>query len=93
MNIQQVNQSIMFGAFTNEQLNSVMSAVKYAKAQMSRQNVSQLRVGDNVNFVDRNGRNSTGVVMKIAIKYVTVRTISDLWKVPANMLTLVAEEC
>jgi hypothetical protein len=33
--------------------------------------------------------NYTGVVMKIAIKYVTVKTVSGLWRVPANMLTLV----
>jgi hypothetical protein len=38
------------------------------------------------------GRNVTGVVMKIAIKYVTVRTIAGLWRVPANMLTLVEDE-
>jgi hypothetical protein len=31
------------------------------------------------------------VVMKIAIKYVTVRSVSGLWRVPANMLTKVGE--
>jgi hypothetical protein len=37
------------------------------------------------------GRNVTGVVIKIAIKYVTVKTVSGLWRVPANMLTLVED--
>jgi hypothetical protein len=36
--------------------------------------------------------NVTGVVTKIAIKYVTVKTAQGLWRVPANMLTLVEEE-
>jgi hypothetical protein len=31
-------------------------------------------------------------VVKIAIKFVTVKTISGLWRVPANMLTVVADE-
>jgi hypothetical protein len=50
-------------------------------------------VGDNVSFDSAKlGRNVTGVVTKIAIKYVTVRTATGLWKVPANMLTVVQEE-
>jgi small-conductance mechanosensitive channel len=49
-----------------------------------------LLIGDNVNFTSsKSGRNVTGAVMKIAIKYVTVRTIEGTWKVPANMLTAV----
>jgi hypothetical protein len=34
----------------------------------------------------------TGVVTKIAIKYVTVKTINGMWRVPANMLSLVENE-
>jgi hypothetical protein len=30
-------------------------------------------------------------VVKIAIKYVTVRTVQGLWKVPANMLSKVED--
>jgi small-conductance mechanosensitive channel len=33
--------------------------------------------------------NYTGTVTKIAIKYVTVRTVQGMWKVPANMLTVI----
>jgi hypothetical protein len=32
------------------------------------------------------------VVTKIAIKYVTVRTIDGLWRVPAGMLTKIEDE-
>jgi hypothetical protein len=40
----------------------------------------------------RTGVNVTGVVMKIAIKYVTVKTVQGLWRVPANMLSVVERE-
>jgi hypothetical protein len=30
--------------------------------------------------------------MKVAIKYVTVKTVSGLWRVPASMLTKIEEE-
>jgi hypothetical protein len=33
-----------------------------------------------------------GTITKIAIKYVTVKTNTGLWKVPANMLTLEEKE-
>ena len=36
--------------------------------------------------------NYTGFVKKIAIKYVHVQTANGLWKVPANMLTIVDKE-
>jgi len=49
-------------------------------------------VGDNVNFTStKTGQNVTGVVIKIAIKYVTVRTVSGNWRVPANMLSKIQD--
>ena len=93
MSIQTVNAEILQGKFTNEQLSSIIDAVKYARAQLGRQSIRKLSIGDNVNFDSvKLGRNVTGVVMKIAIKYVTVRTSAGLWKVPANMLTLVEDK-
>ena len=35
--IQQVNEAIMFGNFTNDQLNSIVSALKYRRAQMTKE--------------------------------------------------------
>jgi small-conductance mechanosensitive channel len=49
-------------------------------------------VGDNVNFNSTKlGKNVTGVITKIAIKYITVRTAAGLWRVPANMLTKIED--
>ena len=93
MDIKEINKAILFGTFTNTELSSVIDAVKFARAQLSKQVKRSLMVGDNVNFDSaKQGRNVTGVVMKIAIKYVTVRTATGLWRVPANMLTLVQDE-
>jgi hypothetical protein len=92
MDIKQVNSAIMFGAWTDIELRSMIDAVKWNRAQLVQQTKRSLRIGDNVNFTSsKTGRNVTGVVTKIAIKYVTVKTIQGAWRVPANMLTKINE--
>jgi hypothetical protein len=92
MSIQTVNAEILAGNFTNDQLTSIIDAVKFARARMAEKNKRSITLGSNVNFTStKTGQNYTGVVTKIAIKYVTVKTISGLWRVPANMLTVVAD--
>ena len=93
MSIQSVNAEILAGNFTNEQLSSIIDAVKFARARLSEKTKRTITLGSNVNFTStKTGQNYTGVVTKIAIKYVTVKTIAGLWKVPANMLTVIADE-
>jgi small-conductance mechanosensitive channel len=85
--IQEVNQAIMFGNFTNTELSSIIDAVKWARASLSKSVKNQLSIGDQVQFTSsKNGMTYTGSVSKIAIKYVTVKTTMGLWKVPASML-------
>lgn len=85
--IQQVNSTIMFGSFTNDQLNSIISAVKFRRSQLTRETKRELRIGSRVKFSStRTGQTVVGTVNKVAIKYVTVATPQGLWKVPANML-------
>ena len=92
MNIQQINQAIMFGNLTNTELMSVIDAVKWKRATLAKLTKASLTVGDNVNFTSsKTGLNVTGVVTKIAIKYVTVSTVKGLWRVPANMLTKIED--
>jgi len=93
MSIQTVNAEILQGNFTNDQLSSIIDAVKYAKARLQKSAIRNLMVGDSVSFTSsKTGQYVTGSVIKIAIKYVTVRTATGLWKVPANMLTVVEDE-
>jgi small-conductance mechanosensitive channel len=92
MNISQINTAIIQGTWTNDQLSSMIDAVKFARARLTESTKRELRIGDNVNFTSsKTGVNYTGTVTKIAIKYVTVRTVQGLWKVPANMLTKIED--
>ena len=92
MNISQINTAIIQGEFTNMQLNSIMDAVKFARVRLAEATKRSLMPGDNVQFTStKTGQTMTGFVTKIAIKYVTVKTLGGLWRVPANMLTLVED--
>jgi hypothetical protein len=91
--IQEVNKAIMFGNWTNTELSSMIDAIKWNRAQLTKQIKRSISLGDNVNFTSsKTGMNMTGVVTKIAIKYITVKTLNGLWRVPANMLTVVEAE-
>lgn len=86
-----LNKAIVFVQFsaTNEDLNQIIEAVKYRRAQLARRNTATLRVGATVSFVGRNGATVQGTVQKVMIKNVSVKTPTTTWRVPANMLTVV----
>ena len=87
MNAQQITNALVQGTFTNEELQSVIEAVKYARAKLGKQTKRSLSVGDNVQWVSsRSGTTVKGTVLKIAIKNVRVSTAQGIWNVPANML-------
>jgi hypothetical protein len=89
LSIQDVNSAIMFGSFTNEQLDSVLAAVKYRRGQIGRETKRELGVGSVVKFTHpKTGRVHQGSVVKINIKKVQVREGVTTWNVPANMLTV-----
>jgi hypothetical protein len=93
MNIQNINTAIINGGWTNAELMSMTDAIRFARKRLTERNKATLSLGDTVNFTStKTGRNVTGTVIKIAIKYVTVRTLEGLWKVPANMLNKVDED-
>ena len=93
LSVQQINAALVAGQFTNDELNSVGDAIKFARSRIQRKTICELRIGTNVNFTSsKTGVNYTGFVKKIAIKYVTVQTASGLWKVPASMLTILDKE-
>jgi hypothetical protein len=87
MDIKEITQAIMFNGLTNDQLDQVSTAIRYARSQLTQQNRRALRVGDTVKFTSsRDGVTYKGDVTKIAIKYITVRTGNMLYRVPASML-------
>ena len=87
MDIKQVNSAIMFGTWTDIELRSMIDAVKWNRAQLAKQVKRSMMVGDSVEFTSsKTGSTVQGTITKIAIKYITVRTSTGLWRVPANML-------
>ena len=92
LSIREVNSAIMLQTWTDGELRSMIDAVKWNRNQLVNQVKRSIRVGDNVEFTSsKTGRLTRGHVTKIAIKYVTVNTGMGLWRVPANMLTVVDE--
>jgi hypothetical protein len=84
--IQQVNEAIMFGNFTNEQISSIVLALKYARAQMSKQKARNFRAGDSVRFTSR-GNVYFGSIERVKLKNAFVRVgNAGRYNVPLNML-------
>ena len=92
LTIQQVNEAIMFGNFTNEQLTGIAMSVKYRRAQIVKETKRALAPGDVVRFTHpKTGRVHQGAVVKIAIKNIKVKEGFTTWNVPASMISIAAE--
>ena len=90
--INDINQTIIAGNFTNEQLDSIVMAVKFARNQIAKENKRSMWVGDSVKFTSsRTGQVVLGTVQKVNRKFIVVRerTGNMTWRVPANMLEAV----
>lgn len=88
--IQQINQAIMFGQFSNTELESILGAVKFARASLTRQVANNIKVGSQVKFTSqRRGQTITGTVEAIKIKNAIVATSLGRYRVPMNMLEAV----
>lgn len=85
--IQEINSTIMFGQLSNDQLDSIVAAIKYRRVQLTKENKRMLNMGSKVKFYcNKRGQTFQGTVEKIATKFVTVNTGASKWRVPANML-------
>jgi exosome complex RNA-binding protein Csl4 len=85
--IQEVNTSIIHGTFTNEQLDSIIAAVKFARSQIANKNKYTFVKGTSVKFTStRTGQTVIGEVTDVKRKFIHVRAGMSMWRVPANML-------
>jgi hypothetical protein len=92
MNIKEINTAIMHGDFTNEELNSIGDAIRFARAQLVARNKMALSIGSIVKFKSSTRGVISGTVKKINSKYVLVNEAGhafSTWRVPANMLEVV----
>ena len=86
--INEINQTIISGTFTNDQLDAIVAAVKFARGQIAQKNKFTLIKGTAVKFVsNRTGQSVQGTVEKVNRKFIIVKTIQGNWRVPANMLS------
>lgn len=91
--IQEINATIISGVFTNDQLDSISMAIKFARNQLATKNKFSLVKGTQVKFTNsRSGQVVLGTVEKVNRKFVIVRekipgAFGMQWRVPANMLT------
>ena len=75
-----------------EDLTAIIDAVKLRRNQLHAKQAHSLRIGQSVSFSGRHGITEKGVVEKIKIKYVLVRTDrGQRWNVPGAHLTIIKE--
>ena len=82
-----IRTAIVSGQFTNSELDTIQTAITFARGQLTRQKIRTFNRGAMVKFTsNRNGQFYIGTVEKVGIKNITVRTHVGLYRVPANML-------
>jgi len=87
MTVNEINRAIITGNLNNTELSSIIDAVKFARAQLTKQKTRTFQLGDRVKFTsNRNGLTYVGDIQKVKIKFVLVKTPGGLFNVPANML-------
>ena len=90
---QQIVQQIIFGNFTNQELNGIVEAVKFARASITKLNIRTIRAGTSVQFTSsKTGKNITGEVTKVGRKFLIIREHGfsyGNWRVPANMVEVI----
>jgi hypothetical protein len=85
--IRDINSAIISGVFTNNDLTSILEAVKFARSQLGRQKAREFKAGDTVKFTsNRNGVTYTGKVDRVKLKFALVTTGYQRFNVPLTML-------
>ena len=87
MSVDQIITELMSGTLTNDDIEQVAQALKYARAQVGREVKRQLAPGASVKFYHpKQNFYIAGTVNRIKQKYVLVDTPRGRYNVPANLL-------
>lgn len=90
MQVDTIVRTIVTGNFSNDELNKIVEAVRFARSQITKSTIRTLTLGTQVKFTNsRNGQTLQGKVCKVGRKFVKVDVGNGLWRVPANMLEAV----
>ena len=86
MDIQAITSAIKFGNLSNDDINQIVEAVKYARAQITRIKARSFMQGDKVRFTSR-GNTYFGTIVRLKIKNAVVRVGNyQSYNVPVSML-------
>ncbi len=89
MDIQEITSAIKFGNLSAADINAVIESVKYARAQLAKQQARALRAGDQVRFTTR-GNTFFGTIERVKLKNAFVKVgMSSRFNVPLTMLEAV----
>jgi hypothetical protein len=86
--VREIRSAIINSNLSNGDLNDLIQAITFARAQIRNQVKRTMTVGSRVQFNGRNGL-VVGTLKKVAIKFATVETNMGNWRVPLNMLEAV----
>jgi hypothetical protein len=87
MNAKSIATAIITNNYSNDELNSIVEAIKFARSTLQKQKKFQFKIGDTVKFYNgRTGQTVCGDVAKIGIKNIKVKSGTTMWRVPAEML-------
>lgn len=87
MNSNDIVSALMGGNLTNDELEKIAQALKYARSQVGNQIKRQLRPGVSVKFYHpKQNFYISGTVNRVKQKYVLVDTPQGRYNVPANLL-------
>jgi hypothetical protein len=86
MDVNIIKRHIMTDGYTNQELNEIAEAVRYARAGLIKSTARKLAPGVAVEFKDRRGQVYRGTVVSIKIKNAVVNTAQGRYRVPMNML-------
>ena len=90
MSVNQIVTELMSGALTNDDIEQVSQALKYARAQVAKTIRRQLTPGDSVKFYHpKQNFYIAGTVNRVKQKYILVDTAQGRYNVPANLLETV----
>ena len=85
MNTSEITRSIINGNFSNDELNLVIEAIKFARGKNARSAARTLKLGEQVKFTGRRGP-LVGILTEVKIKNAIVVVGSTRYKVPLAML-------
>ena len=88
MDVRDILVSIRNSDLNNDDLNLIIEAVKFKRAQNARKAANTLRIGEQVSFNGRNGP-VVGRLEQIKIKNAVVATAAGRYRVPLSMLEAV----